>query len=132
MRAHRASLPFGVRMSPYISYFPPHVSHQGCVRFLLTRLAVTVIPAEIRRKSAQAKDYFGEIAAQEMSFPPVTLFVLLLHSLSSLATYISERSSNLPQFGCNARRRLPLLPDSGAYSFRALPGDAVAVPASGL
>jgi len=46
---------------------------------------VIVIPAEIGRKNAQSKDYFGEIAEQETSFPPVTLWVLLAHeSFSSL------------------------------------------------
>jgi hypothetical protein len=59
----------------------------------LARLAVIVLPAEIDRKNAQAKDYFGEIAEQETLFPPVTFFVLLLHSSSSLATYISDRSA---------------------------------------
>ena len=77
MRAHRAFLFLRRQGIPVNRILPPHVSHQGCVRFLLARLAVTVIPAEIRRKSAQTKDYFGEIAEQEMSFPPVTLFCTL-------------------------------------------------------
>ena len=92
-KAHRAFPALRRQCISVNRILSPHVSGPGCVQFLLARLAVIVIPAEIGRKNAQSKDYFGEIAEQETSFPPVTLFVLLLHSSSSLATYISERSA---------------------------------------
>ena len=93
MRAHRASLFLRRQGIPVNRILSLHVSGQGCVRFLLTWLAVLVIPTKIGRKKTQAKDYLEESAEQETSFPPVTLFVLLLHSSFSLATYISERSA---------------------------------------
>ena len=84
-KAHRASLTLQRQCISGNRILSPHVSGPGCVQFLLARLAVIVIPAEIGRKNAQAKDYFGEIAEQETSFPPVTLWVLLAHeSFSSL------------------------------------------------